>query len=122
MLCCIRLPKIRLFTRLLTIAATCVASSFTCRNAQAIEAVPRAGVSLQQLSDFRTQGVPDELWPDLLETLGNDDQKASVRSLVKGLEPFPKAKLVEMLAHQKLAVRLGALRSARGCRWRDVRI
>ncbi|MHA3772887.1 HEAT repeat domain-containing protein [Verrucomicrobiota bacterium sgz303538] len=95
-------------TRILAVSAACVLFAFT-PEVHSLEATPGAGLSLQQLEDFRAKGVPDDQWPALLETLGREDQKAAVRALIKGLEPFPKVRLAELLGHPKLAVRLGAL-------------
>lgn len=75
----------------------------------AITAPGPAHVSFAELEQYRAGGVPDERWPALMETLGSDEQRAAVRSLIKDLKPFPAAKLVEMLAHPRLAARLGAL-------------
>ncbi len=75
----------------------------------AIEAPGAANLSLEELEEFRAKGVPDTRWPALLETLGNPENSASVRALVKETRPFPAAKLVEMLSAKRLAVRLGAL-------------
>jgi HEAT repeat protein len=44
-----------------------------------------------------------------METLGTDEQRASVRGLLRDLKPFPAAKLVSLLKHPRLSVRLGAL-------------
>ncbi len=67
------------------------------------------GLSLRRLEEYRASGVPDDEWPALLETFGREDQSAAVHSLVKGLKPFPAAKLVALLTHPKLATRSGAL-------------
>jgi HEAT repeat protein/cytochrome c biogenesis protein CcdA len=45
----------------------------------------------------------------LLETLGSEGESAAVRGLVRELKPFPAARLVGLLAHARLSVRLGAL-------------
>ena len=75
----------------------------------AIQAPGGANLSLEELEAFRAKGVPDAKWPALLETLGNPENTASVKSLVKETTPFPAAKLVELLSAPRLAVRLGAL-------------
>ncbi len=61
------------------------------------------------LEEFRTNGVPDDKWPALMETMGNAENTAAVRELVKEMKPFPAAKFVELLSNKRLAVRLGAL-------------
>lgn len=75
----------------------------------AIEAPGPANVSFAELERFRKDGVPDERWPALMETLGTEEQRASVRNFVREMKPFPAAKLVSLLTHPRLAARLGAL-------------
>ena len=79
-----------------------------CGNA-AIQSPGAANLSLDQLESYRANGVPDDKWTLLMETMGNQENAAAVRSLIKDAKPFPAAKLVAMLASKRLAVRLGAL-------------
>jgi HEAT repeat protein len=81
----------------------------TPRALPAITAPEQVRLSLQQLEEFRTKGIPDEQWPALLETLGHEDESAAVRTLIRDQQPFPAGKLVEHLSSPRLAVRLGAL-------------
>ena len=67
------------------------------------------GVSAEKIEEFRSNGIPDEQWPALMETLGHDDKVGAVRALIKEQKSFPAAKLVALLGDSKLAVRLGAL-------------
>lgn len=69
----------------------------------------RPGLSLLEFDKFRTDGVPDEQWPLVLEALGHKDQAKVARSLVREMKPFPAKKLTAFLTHPLLAVRLGAL-------------
>lgn len=75
----------------------------------AIEAPGAGRLSLEQIEEFRTNGVPDEQWPALLETFGHEDQRNAVRALLKEQQPFPADRLIALLTSPKLAVRLGAL-------------
>src|SRR5688572_17737658 len=72
----------------------------------AIEAPSAGRLSLEQIEGFRTKGIPDEQWPALLETLGAEDQRNAVRSLIQDQQPFPAARLIALLSHGKLSVRL----------------
>jgi len=75
----------------------------------AIQAPGPANLSLDQLESYRANGVPDDKWTPLMETMGNEENAAAVRSLIKDAKPFPAAKLVAVLESKRLAVRLGAL-------------
>lgn len=75
----------------------------------AIEAEAPSTLSLQDVEDFAQNGIPDNKWPTLLETMGSADEGNAARALVRGLKPFPAAKLVELLSYPRLSVRLGAL-------------
>lgn len=75
----------------------------------AIQAPGAANLSLELIEEYRTKGVPDDKWAPLMETMGNGENTAAVRALVKEITPFPAAKLVGLLASKRLAVRLGAL-------------
>jgi hypothetical protein len=61
------------------------------------------------LEEFRAKGVPDDAWPMLLETLGRTDERTAIRTLLKEQQPLPTARLIALLTHERLAVRLGAL-------------
>ena len=73
------------------------------------DAGTRPGLSLLEFDKFRTDGLPDEQWPLVLEALGHKDEAKVVRSLVREMKPFPAKKLTALLTHPLLAVRLGAL-------------
>lgn len=75
----------------------------------AIQSPGPANLPAALLEEFRTNGVPDDKWPALMETMGNAENTAAVRELVKEMKPFPAAQVVELLANKRLAVRLGAL-------------
>ena len=75
----------------------------------AIQSPGAANLSLEVIEEFRAKGVPDDKWALLMETMGNGENTAAVRALVKETTPFPSAKLVALLASKTLAVRLGAL-------------
>jgi HEAT repeat protein len=75
----------------------------------AIEAPGVANLSPEVIEEFRAKGVPDEKWALLMETMGNGENTAAVRSLVREISPFPAARLVGLLSAKRLAVRLGAL-------------
>ena len=75
----------------------------------AIESPGAANLSLEVIEEYRAKGVPDDKWALLMETMGNGENTAAVRSLVKEIRPFPAAKLVGLLGAKRLAVRLGAL-------------
>ncbi len=75
----------------------------------AIQAPGPANIPLSVIEEFRVSGIPDDRWAALMETLGNAENASVVRDLVKAQKPFPGAKLVELLANKRLAVRLGAL-------------
>ena len=75
----------------------------------AIQAPGAANLSLETIEEYRAKGVPDDQWALLMETMGNGENTAAVRALVKESSPFPAAKLVGLLAAKRLAVRLGAL-------------
>jgi len=75
----------------------------------AIQAEAPSTLSLQDVEDFGQNGIPDDKWPTLLETMGSADEGNAARELVRGLKPFPAAKLVELLSYPRLSVRLGAL-------------
>jgi HEAT repeat protein/cytochrome c biogenesis protein CcdA/glutaredoxin len=91
------------------LAAVIFLPGFSPRCGAAISSPDQGRLSLQDLADFRTKGIPDEQWPALLETFGQGDLRAAVLAFVKEQDPFPAAKLVALLTHPKLAVRLGAL-------------
>jgi cytochrome c biogenesis protein CcdA/HEAT repeat protein/glutaredoxin len=91
------------------LAAVAFLAGFPSDTRAAIMSPDQGRLSLQELEEFRARGIPDEQWPALLETLGHSDQRAAVLTLVKEQQPFPAAKLVALLTHAKLAVRLGAL-------------
>ncbi len=91
-------------------AALAVTLFFTPASAPAaIVANAPSTLSLQDVEDFAKNGIPDDKWPMLMETLGSADESNAARDLVRNLKPFPAAKLVELLAHPRLSVRLGAL-------------
>ena len=75
----------------------------------AIQSPGAANLSLEVIEEFRAKGVPDDKWALLMETMGNGENTAAVRALVKETSPFPSTKLVALLVSKTLAVRLGAL-------------
>ncbi len=79
------------------------------RPALAITAPDAPPVTLSQIEQFRKSGIPDQEWPALLESLGREEPGKAARALIVSQKPFPAPKLVELLSHSKLAVRLGAL-------------
>jgi len=80
-----------------------------CSALAAIQAPGAANLSLEEIETYRANGVPEEQWVPLLETMGRAENTAAVRALIKAVKPFPATKLVELLGHARLAVRLGAL-------------
>jgi HEAT repeat protein/cytochrome c biogenesis protein CcdA len=91
------------------LTAVALLMGFSADVCAAISSVDQGRLSLRELEEFRTKGIPDEQWPALIEMLGQADQRAAVLALIKEKQPFPGAKLVPLLGHPKLAVRLGAL-------------
>ncbi len=90
-------------------SAMCLLAFAASPSRAAIQSPGPANLSLEVIEKLRTDGVPDDKWPLLMETMGNGENTAAVRSLVKDLKPFPAAKLIDLLSSRRLAVRLGAL-------------
>ncbi|HEX8295590.1 MAG TPA: HEAT repeat domain-containing protein, partial [Chthoniobacteraceae bacterium] len=91
------------------LAVVLLAAALSTEIARGLETSGVPAVSLQELEEFRAKGAPEEAWPRLMEALGREEQRVAIRTLVTEQKPFPAARLTALLAHPKLAVRLGAL-------------
>lgn len=61
------------------------------------------------LGGLATGALTDAQWAEAVVALGEAEQQKAVHDALLAVAPFPRAKLVPLLAHPRLAVRLGAL-------------
>jgi thioredoxin-related protein len=68
----------------------------------------------EKLELLKANKLPESDWPDLLLALGEQNQREPILQALARMNPPPRAKLVELLEHRLLAVRLGALEILEG--------
>ncbi|MEX2580232.1 MAG: HEAT repeat domain-containing protein [Verrucomicrobiales bacterium] len=80
------------------------------RGALNAEFLKQSDPEFQELIDqLELNEVEPDAWAGIMVQLGESQKRKTVRDLILKLDPFPKRRIVDLLAHPRLSVRLGAI-------------